>query len=32
MRFAVVGHIEVVEFARVERVPHQGEIRHAHES
>ena len=26
MRFAVVGHVEWVEFARVERVPQQGEI------
>jgi ribokinase len=26
MRFAVVGHVEWVEFAKVERVPQQGEI------
>lgn len=32
MRFAVVGHIEWVEFARVERVPRQGEIVHAREA
>lgn len=32
MRFAVVGHIEVVEFARVDRMPRQGEIRHAQET
>lgn len=31
MRFAVIGHIEWVEFARVERVPRQGEIVHARE-
>lgn len=31
MRFAVVGHIEWCEFARVERVPRQGEILHARE-
>ena len=31
MRVAVVGHIEWVEFARVERVPRPGEIAHAHE-
>lgn len=30
MRFAVVGHVEWVEFARVERVPVAGEIIHAH--
>ena len=29
MRTAVVGHVEWVEFARVERVPHPGEIVHA---
>ena len=29
MRFAVVGHVEWVEFAKVERVPQQGEIVHA---
>ena len=26
MRFAVVGHVEWVEFAKVERVPEPGEI------
>ena len=31
MRFAVVGHIEWCEFARVERVPEQGAIVHARE-
>lgn len=31
MRFAVIGHIEWVEFARVERVPLPGEIVHARE-
>ena len=30
MRFAVVGHVEWVEFARVERVPLPGEIIRAH--
>lgn len=30
MRFAVVGHVEWVEFARVDRVPLAGEIIHAH--
>lgn len=29
MRVAVVGHVEWIEFARVERVPHAGEIVHA---
>jgi ribokinase len=29
---AVVGHVEWVEFARVERVPEPGEIAHAHET
>jgi ribokinase len=29
MRVAVVGHVEWVEFARVERLPRQGEIVHA---
>ena len=29
MRVAVVGHVEWVEFARVERVPAAGEIVHA---
>src|SRR5213595_1839037 len=29
MRVAVVGHVEWVEFARVERVPRPGEIAHA---
>src|SRR3712207_6421071 len=29
MRTAVVGHVEWIEFARVERVPHPGEIVHA---
>ena len=32
MRVAVVGHVEWVEFARVERIPRQGEIVHATES
>ena len=32
MRFAVVGHVEWVEFARVESVPRQGTIVHARES
>jgi ribokinase len=32
MRVAVVGHIEWVEFARVDRVPRPGEIVHAHET
>jgi ribokinase len=32
MRVAVVGHVEWIEFARVERVPHPGEIVHAFES
>src|SRR5919199_2566991 len=32
MRVAVVGHVEWVEFARVERVPRPGEIVHALES
>ena len=32
MRFAVVGHVEWVEFVRVERVPRAGEIVHAHET
>ena len=32
MRFAVVGHIEWIEFIRVERVPRQGEIVHARET
>ena len=32
MRFAVVGHIEWIEFIRVERVPRQGEIVHARAS
>jgi ribokinase len=31
VRFAVVGHVEWVEFARVERVPEAGEIVHARE-
>jgi ribokinase len=31
MKFAVVGHVEWVEFARVERVPEAGEIVHAKE-
>lgn len=31
MKFAVVGHVEWVEFARVERVPEAGEIVHARE-
>ena len=29
MRAAVVGHVEWIEFARVQRVPHPGEIVHA---
>src|SRR5438309_7164720 len=29
MRFAVVGHVEWIEFARVPRMPEQGEILHA---
>ncbi|MGH2685330.1 MAG: PfkB family carbohydrate kinase [Actinomycetota bacterium] len=32
MRVAVVGHVEWVEFARVDRVPRPGEIIHAHET
>ena len=32
MRVAVVGHVEWVEFARVERVPDPGEIVHALET
>ena len=32
MRVAVVGHVEWVEFARVDRVPQPGEIVHAHET
>ena len=32
MRLAVVGHVEWVEFARVETVPRPGEIAHAHET
>ena len=32
MRVAVVGHVEWVEFARVERVPSPGEIVHALEA
>lgn len=32
MRVAVVGHVEWVQFARVERVPRAGEIVHAHDS
>jgi ribokinase len=32
MRVAVVGHVEWIEFARVERVPRAGEIVHAGES
>jgi ribokinase len=32
MKTAVVGHLEVVEFARVEHVPHPGEIIHVRES
>jgi ribokinase len=32
MRVAVVGHVEWIEFARVERVPRPGEIVHALES
>lgn len=32
MRFAVIGHVEWIEFARVERVPAQGEIVHALEA
>ena len=32
MRVAVVGHVEWIEFIRVDRLPHQGEIVHALES
>jgi ribokinase len=32
MRVAVVGHVEWIEFARVERLPHPGEIVHALET
>ena len=32
MRVAVVGHVEWIEFARVERVPAPGEIVHASEA
>jgi ribokinase len=32
MKVAVVGHCEVVEFARVDHVPRPGEIIHAHET
>jgi ribokinase len=32
MRIAVVGHVEWVEFARVEAVPRPGEIVHALET
>ncbi|HEV2076066.1 MAG TPA: PfkB family carbohydrate kinase, partial [Thermoleophilaceae bacterium] len=32
MRVAVVGHVEWVEFARVERVPEPGQISHSTES
>lgn len=32
MRLAVVGHVEWVEFARVDHVPAPGEIVHAHET
>ena len=32
MRVAVVGHVEWIEFARVDRVPVAGEIIHAHEA
>ena len=32
MRVAVVGHVEWIEFARVARVPHPGEIVHAAET
>ena len=32
MRVAVVGHVEWIEFARVERVPVSGEIVHAREA
>ncbi|MGI8460148.1 MAG: PfkB family carbohydrate kinase [Solirubrobacterales bacterium] len=32
MRVAVVGHVEWIEFAAVERLPHAGEIVHARES
>jgi ribokinase len=32
MRFAVVGHVEWMDFAVVDRVPHAGEIVHATES
>jgi ribokinase len=31
VRFAVVGHIEWVQFARVEHVPRAGEVAHAHD-
>jgi ribokinase len=31
MKVAVVGHVEWIEFVRVDRVPAQGEIVHAHE-
>jgi ribokinase len=32
VRVAVVGHVEWIEFARVERVPQPGEIVHAFET
>jgi ribokinase len=32
VRVAVVGHVEWVEFVRVERVPLRGEVAHAHET
>jgi ribokinase len=32
MRVAVIGHVEVVEFARVDHVPRPGEIIHTHET
>src|SRR5215210_6000927 len=32
MKLAVVGHVEWIEFVRVERVPARGEIVHAHEA
>ena len=32
MRVAVVGHVEWVDFVRVERLPHSGEILHAREA
>jgi len=32
MRTAVVGHVEWIQFARVERVPTAGEIVHAEET